>query len=58
MTPVSMTFPPLDDQLDWIHRGTAQILPEGELETKLPRPIETGMVEGARRARASMRPVT
>jgi tyrosyl-tRNA synthetase len=37
-----MTFPPLDEQLDRIRRGTAEILPAGELEKKLARSIEAG----------------
>ena len=35
-------FPPLNEQMDLIRRGTEEILPEEELEAKLKRSIETG----------------
>jgi tyrosyl-tRNA synthetase len=36
------TFPPVVEQLDEIRRGTAEIIPEEELERKLERSLETG----------------
>jgi tyrosyl-tRNA synthetase len=39
---VKRTFAPLNEQLDEIRRGAAEILPEGELEKKLARSIAQG----------------
>ena len=36
------TFPPLNEQMDLIRRGTEEILPEEELEEKLKKSIEKG----------------
>ncbi|MCB0711848.1 MAG: tyrosine--tRNA ligase [Ignavibacteriae bacterium] len=36
------TFPPLNEQMDLIRRGTEEVLPEEELEAKLKRSIESG----------------
>ncbi|MBA2564791.1 MAG: tyrosine--tRNA ligase [Gemmatimonadetes bacterium] len=37
------SFPPLNEQLDLIRRGTEQILPEEDLERKLARALESGV---------------
>ena len=42
MADKKITFPPLNEQIDLIRRGTEDIIPEEELETKLKRSIETG----------------
>ncbi|MCE2502821.1 MAG: tyrosine--tRNA ligase [Chlorobi bacterium] len=42
MADKKITFPPLNEQIDLIRRGTEEIIPEEELETKLKRSIETG----------------
>ncbi|MCL4538802.1 MAG: tyrosine--tRNA ligase [Bacteroidetes bacterium] len=36
-------FPPLNEQLDLIRRGTAEIIPEDELAQKIERSIKTGL---------------